>query len=241
MVASQYFEKICQLLQVVARSQMDAIKKAGKLVAEAIAQGGLLHVFGVGHSHILAEEAFFRAGGLALVNAILEPGLMLHAGAMKSARLEKLRGYAQILLDYHQVEQKDVLLIASNSGVSVVPVEMALEARQRNIRTIAITSVKYSQRIKGDQKALFEVVDVVIDNCGEYGDAILELPGLKERVGPTSTVIGAAIVNAIVVEALAVLLSQGITPPVYVSSHQPGASEHNLHLAQTLRSRIRAL
>lgn len=241
MAAPQYFEKVCQLLQVVARSQMDAIKKAGKLVAEAIAQGGLLHVFGVGHSHILAEEAFFRAGGLALVNAILEPGLMLHAGALKSTRLEKLRGYAQILLDYHQVEQKDVLLIASNSGVNVVPVEMALEARQRNIRTIAITSVAYSQRIKGDQKALFEVVDVVIDNCGEYGDAILELPGLKERVGPSSTVIGAAIVNAIVVEAIAALLSQGIIPPVYVSSHQPGASEHNLHLAQTLRPRLRAL
>ncbi len=241
MAAPQYFEKVCQLLQVVARSQMDAIKKAGKLVAEAIAQGGLLHVFGVGHSHILAEEAFFRAGGLALVNAILEPGLMLHAGALKSTRLEKLRGYAQVLLDYHQVEQKDVLLIASNSGVNVVPVEMALEARQRNIRTIAITSVEYSQRIKGDQKALFEVVDVVIDNCGEYGDAILELPGLKERVGPSSTVIGAAIVNAIVVEAIAALLSQGIIPPVYVSSHQPGASEHNLHLAQTLRPRLRAL
>ncbi|MEM1759731.1 MAG: SIS domain-containing protein [Thermofilaceae archaeon] len=241
MAALHYLEEVCKLLQVVAKSQIDAIRKASELVAQAIAQGGLLHVFGVGHSHILAEEVFFRAGGLAPVNAILEPGLMLHAGALKSTWLEKVHGYAHVLLDYHKVKPKDVLLIASNSGVNAVPLEMALEARQRDIRTIAITSVEYSRKIKGDQKALFEVVDVVIDNCGVYGDAILELPGLKERVGPSSTVIGAAIVNAIVVEAIAALLSQGIIPPVYVSSHQPGASEHNLRLAETFWPRLRAL
>lgn len=239
--AQKYLEKLGTLLQKAVETQLGVIKQAGELVAEAIVNGGILHVFGVGHSHMLAEETFFRAGGLAAVNAILEPSLMLHQGVLKSARLENLSGFAQIILDYHEVKEKDVLLLVSNSGVSVVPIEMAIEAKRRNVPTIAITSVRYSQEVKGNRKALFEIVDLVIDNGGEPGDALLELPGLSQRVGPSSTVVGAALVNAVVIEAISSLMSKGIQPPVYMSSHLLGAMDHNLKLARQYATRVRAL
>ncbi len=241
MFSQQYLNKLIALLHKILETQMEVIKKVGEVIAEAIANDGILHVFGVGHSHILAEEVFFRAGGLAPVNVIFEPSLMLHEGVLKSTQLENLTGFAPILLDYYGVNNNDVLLLVSNSGVSAVTVEMAMEAKRRNIPTIAITSVRYSKEIKGERKALFEVADYVIDNLGEPGDALLELPGLAQRVGPSSTVIGAALVNAIVVEAIASLMLKGVQPPVYISSHLPGAIEHNLNIARHYATRIKAL
>lgn len=236
-----YLEHLIELMTKLIESQMPAIKKAAELVATAIAKGHIVHVFGVGHSHILAEEAFFRAGGLAPVNAILEPCLMLHEGASKSTRLENIAGLAQVLLDYYEVKQGDVLIIASNSGVNLVPVEMAVFAHNRGVSTVAITSVNYSRMLKGQGKALFEVADVVIDNMGEPGDAFMELPGVPQRVGPTSTVVGTAIINTIMIEAIYTLQRMGLQPPIYMSSHLPGAMAHNLKLVQRYRERIKLL
>lgn len=236
-----YLQEVEALLRKAAKSQLKAIRQAGEAIAASIVRGGILHVFGVGHSHMLAEEAFFRAGGLAAVNAILEPGLMLHEGALKSTKLESLTGYAEILLDYYQVEKNDILLIVSNSGVNTVPVEMAMEAKKRGIFTVGITSVRYSKKVKGQRQSLSEIVDIVIDNQGEPGDALLELPSLPQRVGPSSTVVGAALVNAVIVEAIEALQTMGVEPPVYLSSHLPGAKEHNMRLARQYKTRIKAL
>ncbi|MCS7240667.1 MAG: SIS domain-containing protein [Candidatus Bipolaricaulota bacterium] len=240
-LGQKYLEKLAGLLQKIGETQMPAIEQAACAVANAIASGNIVHVFGVGHSHILAEEAFFRAGGLAPVNAILEPSLMLHEGALKSTQLENITGLAEVLLDYYEVQADDVLIVASNSGVNAVPVEMATLAKKRGVFTVAITSLSYSRMVKGQRKALFEVVDLVIDNLGEPGDAALDLPGVAQRVGPTSTVAGAAIINAIMIKATHLLQELGIEPPIYVSSHMPGAAEHNMRLMQRYRGRIKLL
>jgi uncharacterized phosphosugar-binding protein len=241
MFAKQYLETLQGLIERAINEQMAVIEMAGKRVAESVAQGGILHIFGVGHSHILAEEGFYRAGGLAAVNPILEPSLMLHSGARKSMQLENINGLGAILFRYHELKKEDILLVVSNSGVSRVPIELASLAKEKGIYTIAITSVKYSEQIKGDKQALYEIVDLVIDNFGEPGDALIQIPGLPQRVGPSSTVIGAALLNAVIVAAVAELQAMGVLPPVYISGHLPGADEHNSALVRKYALRIRAL
>jgi uncharacterized phosphosugar-binding protein len=174
-------------------------------------------VFGTGHSHVIAEELYGRAGGLADVRAVLEPGLMLHEGLLKSSLLERLPGLADVLLQTNEIGAGDVVLIASNSGRNAVPVEFALGAKAKGAKVIALTSLKHgtavTSRAPGGQR-LFEIADVVIDNCGEPGDALIDVPGSPERTGATSTLVGALLVQALTVEIVTKLTDRGQTPNV---------------------------
>ena len=201
---------------------MDRIVEAGKVVANAIVQGGTLHIFGTGHSHMLAEELYVRAGGLTCVNAILEPSLMLHKDPARATELERQEGLAAEILAKHEMRAGDVVIVASNSGRNPVPIEMALLARKRGLAIIALTSLAHSQAVASRHfsgQRLFEVADVVLDNGGEMGDAILEVERLAIKACPTSTVVGAAILNAVMATAIEDLLSKGFVPSVLVSSN----------------------
>jgi uncharacterized phosphosugar-binding protein len=215
--AEEYFGKALAIAQQAAETQLGAIRVAAGLVADALAGGKRFWVFGTGHSHALAEELYGRAGGLADVRAILEPGLMLHEGLQKSSLLERLPGLAGVLLEINQLESGDVVLIASNSGRNAVPVEFALGARERGAQVIALTSMAHTtattSRAPGGQR-LFETADVVIDNCGVPGDALIEAPGSPERTGATSTMIGAMLLQALTVEVVTRLAERGETPNV---------------------------
>jgi uncharacterized phosphosugar-binding protein len=215
--AEEYFGKALAIAQQAAETQLGAIRLAAGLVADALAGGKRFWVFGTGHSHALAEELYGRAGGLADVRAILEPGLMLHEGLQKSSLLERLPGLAGVLLEINQLESGDVVLIASNSGRNAVPVEFALGARERGAQVVALTSMAHTtattSRAPGGQR-LFETADVVIDNCGVPGDALVEVPGSPERTGATSTMIGAMLLQALTVEVVTRLAERGETPNV---------------------------
>jgi uncharacterized phosphosugar-binding protein len=224
--------------------QLGPIREAGRLVADVLRADRLVHVFGTGHSHLLAEEGLYRAGGLAPVNAILESGLMLHEGAAVSTRLEKLPGYSPIVADKYGFEEGDLLIVISNSGVNAAPVEIALLAREAGLKVLAICSVAYSKSVeprRGVSARLYEIADLTLDNLGEPGDAVVEVDGTGLKVGPTSTVIGAALLNAVFVEATCTLGAEWVDPPVYRSSNMPGASEHNRRLVERFKARIRHL
>ena len=224
--------------------QLGSIREAGRLVAEVLRADRLVHVFGTGHSHMLAEEGLYRAGGLAPVNAILESGLMLHEGAAVSTRLEKLPGYSPIVADKYGFEEGDLLVVVSNSGVNAAPVELALLAKEAGLKVLAISSVAYSKSVEpkpGVPARLYEIADLTLDNLGEPGDAIVEVDGTGLKVGPTSTVIGAALLNAVFVEATCALASEEVEPPVYRSSNMTGAPEHNRRLVKRFGGRIRHL
>jgi len=232
------------MIECLQDEQLGPIREAGSLVAEVLRADRLVHVFGTGHSHMLAEEGLYRAGGLAPVNAILESGLMLHEGAAVSTRLEKLPGYSPIVADKYGFEEGDLLIVISNSGVNAAPVEMALLAREAGLKVLAICSVAYSKSVEskpGVSARLYEIADLTLDNLGEPGDAVVEVDGTGLKVGPTSTVIGATLLNAVFVEATCTLAAEGVEPPVYRSSNMPGASEHNRRLVERFRGRIRHL
>lgn len=237
MLAQNYLGRVQSILDDIGKTQLEAISRAADVAAAAIAGGGRLHLFGTGHSHVIAEEAFYRAGGLAAVNAILEPALMLHEGPFKSTAMERLEGYAEIILDHSAVKAGDVLMIISNSGRNAVPVEMALTAKARGIPVIVLTSLAHSRSVPSRHssgKHLFEVGDVVIDNCGVPGDAVLRADGSAARICPTSTVTGAAIINMLEAEVVARLCAMGIEPPVFLSANIDGGDEFDRKWAHVL-------
>ncbi|MFD7153803.1 sugar isomerase domain-containing protein [Kribbella sp. NPDC059898] len=215
--AEEYLDKALAIAHRAAETQLGAIRLAAELVADALADGRTFWVFGTGHSHTLAEELYGRAGGLADVRAILEPGLMLHEGLQKSSLLERLPGLADVLLEINPLEPGDVLLIASNSGRNAVPVEFALGARARGVKVIALTSLAHSNattsRAPNGQR-LFETADAVIDNCGIPGDALITVPGTPEPTGATSTVVGALLLQALTVEVVTRLTNRGQPPKI---------------------------
>lgn len=244
MSAQTYLEHVGEMVGRLRAEQLDAIREAGRIVSEVIRNDGIVHVFGTGHSHMLVEEGLYRAGGLAPVNGILESGLMLHEGATASTKLERLPGYSGIVAEKHRLEPRDAMIVISNSGVNAAPVEMALRARKLGLQVIAVSSLEYSRATDlkpGVPAKLYEVADLTLDNLGEAGDAVVDLDGWNFKVGPTSTVVGAALLNAVFVEAVSLLVAEGVEPPVYRSSNMPGAVEHNRALIERFRGRVRHL
>jgi uncharacterized phosphosugar-binding protein len=231
----RYLRRAAELVERLQDDAWPSIEAAAALMTEALAEGRTIHVFGTGHSHMLAEELFYRAGGFVRVRAILVDSLMLHASAPLSTAMERLPGLAEAILDDQPVRAGDVLLIASNSGSNAVVTEMARLARERGLHTVAITSVAHATAAEArghDQPHLHELVDVAIDNGGAVGDAAVEVEGLVTRVGPTSTVVGAAIANALMVEVAERLVARGIEPAVFTSANVTGGDAANaVHLA----------
>ncbi|ANU16354.1 hypothetical protein BBI11_04470 [Planococcus maritimus] len=236
-----YFEKIQEKLQVIEASEKDNMVEAAQKIAEAIAHGHIVHLFGCGHSHILTEEVFFRAGGLVPIRPILIEPLMLHEGAVTSSQLERQPDYAASFLAEEDFRPGDVLIILSTSGRNPVPVDVAMYAREKGVFSIGLTSLEYSRSQPSRHSSgnhLYNAVDLVIDNHSVAGDAVLSYDKVKVPFGPTSTVVGATILNAIFAEAIKQMADQGFDPPVFLSGNIDGADDHNQRLVEKYRERI---
>ncbi len=235
-IAKQYLQYVAGILEKTIETQEDALERAAELVCQSCLAGGRFYVFGSGHSHMIAEELYIRAGGLAYVKAILPPELMLHEMPNKSTWLERLSGYAEAMLKLHKVEEKDTILIVSNSGRNIVPVEMALEAGKIGAKVIALTSMEHSTQTASRHasgKKLYELADVVLDNGAKKGDASFRIEGLDTPTGPTSDAIGIAMAQALIASVIDRLVQNGHRPPVFQSSNVDGADAYNDALFDT--------
>jgi uncharacterized phosphosugar-binding protein len=221
----QYFSLAAALLQTLARDSAPAIRRAAQAVADAIAGDKDFLLFGSGHSALIARDAAGRAGGLI-------PALQIEDVADGDA--ERLEGMAKVILARYDLRPGSVLVVISNSGINAVPVEMALLARDAGLTVVAVTSLAHSQSVRSRHSSgrkLYEVAGIVIDTHNVPGDAALELPGGALKSGAMSTLLGSAIIQALTVQAAALLAERGIEPPVFVSANVPGGDEHNRALA----------
>jgi uncharacterized phosphosugar-binding protein len=232
-----YLAQVREQFDCIATTQRAAIEQAAGWVADALGAGRFLFVFGSGHSHLLAEEVFYRAGGLARAIPMLEEDLMLHRSAVNSTAHERESGRAEALLARYPLTAGDVLVVASNSGRNAVPLEVALAARARGAHVVAITnltqSLSWPSRHSSGRR-LAEVAELVIDNAGVDGDAVVDLAGLPGRVGPTSSLTGILILNLLVVTAIETALARGVTPEIFISSNA-GGDAHNAALIAAMR------
>jgi uncharacterized phosphosugar-binding protein len=236
--AAIFMRLVREHLDAIAATQKTSILEAARLCREAIRRDGMIWLFGTGHSHLLAIEGHHRAGGLACVCPVLGPGLMMHEGADLGTRMERLPGLAAIVLDHYPMRAGDVLFVFSNSGINAVPVEAALHGKARGLSVVAVQAEAYARGLKPGPagRKLGDIADLVIDNQGPPGDALVRVQG-ELRTGPGSTVSGAFILGAILSETVLGLAAEGIDPPVYISSNMPGAEEHNARLVARYRPR----
>jgi uncharacterized phosphosugar-binding protein len=242
--AIQYIQNLQSLMASALETQLDNIEKAAAIVANTVMNEGIVYVFGTGHSHILAEELFYRAGGMPQIYPILEESLMLHNGAIKSTHLERMEGYAETILAMLDCRDKDCMIIASNSGRNAVNIEMAYGAIERNMKVIALTSLNHSKALESRHKSglkLYQVADVVLDNLGCTGDASIPVSELGGKIAATSTSMGAMLLHAVEVAAIEIMLEKGFVPEVFSSANLDEGDEINEVYLRKFKSRIKPL
>jgi uncharacterized phosphosugar-binding protein/N-acetylglucosamine kinase-like BadF-type ATPase len=230
-----------ELLDRVSNDQSMEISKAVKLFSDALVAGKMIHTFGTGHSHLLAEEIFYRAGGLAAIYPILDERIMLHQEVVTNSQNERLPGLAEDLLENHLISKGDVVVVISNSGGNQVTIDLVKLAQSAGATVIALTSINHatsnSARSNSAEK-IHQLADLVLDNSGVVGDAAVRIAGSKMAVGPTSTVIGGAILQSIVVGTVAQLIKLGIEPEIFLSSNLAGGDANNAAIFDKYRPLI---
>jgi uncharacterized phosphosugar-binding protein len=223
-----FYEQAINLLQELKRTQADVIQKAAELCADRIARGGLVFLFGNGHSRMMVEEMTPRQGCYVGFVALVETALSNHAaiiganGLRAPLYLENYEGYAEQILSSFHFGPNDAFIVISTSGIRPVIVEMAMGAQSRGLPVIAIVSKAHSEEATAAHssgKKLTDCADFVIDNLCPPGDCVLELDGLDWRTGPVSTITGAMIINMLRCAAAEALLAHGVKP-VILPSHQ---------------------
>ena len=239
-----YLKNIHRLLGHLENTQEQVIEQVAEACAECIFNGGLLYFFGTGHSHMICEEPFYRAGGLAAIYPILETDLMLHEGASKSSSYERIEGLGNVVVSHTPLGKGDVLFLISNSGRNCAIIDAALEAKKRGAITVAITSINHTTSVTSRHSNglnLYQVCDFVLDNGGVVGDASVELEGLKQKIAPTSSVIDITLVNLVLVNTVELLLRKGMAPPVFTSANTDEGDSANKNILETYKPRIPSL
>lgn len=228
----KYYEAILKIINQIVEKERETIFEAAELIAQAIADGKLIHVFGTGgHSVMGAMEVFYRAGGLVPINPLFPPGISVIDSHPNTERLE---GYASLILEYYGVKEGDILIIVNVNGINAVTIESALEAKKRGATVIAVTSPEFSRSVPpgiparhSSNKNLCDLGDIVIDVHVPPGDAVVELEGLDLKVAASSTIAVCFALNALFATVTEKLLARGITPPIWKSANVPGGDEAN--------------
>ena len=240
MMTENYCGEIIKVLEQIKTTQKEKIEAAANLVAKVIENDGIIYIFGCGHSHLIGLDCFYRAGGLANVCAMLDTDLMLHNGAAKSSKMEKLSGIAESVFERYCISQKDILFTVSTSGKNAVPCEMAQAASKNGIKNISVVSSAYFND-NTNTKKLYECSDLYIDNCVPHGDAVMDITGSEVKMGSVSTAASSFILNAILLEAAEIAAKNGAEVPIYKSGNVEGGAEYNKALIKKYTPRIKHL
>lgn len=247
MSARTYWKRIGAILEAIQERETGEIERAGALMAEVIAGGGLVHVFGSGHSVIPVQDVYPRYGSYVGYHPLLDPRLMWFnvvgpGGARELLWLERQEGYIVNFLQSYTLRAGDVMWIFSHGGLNAAPVEAAIYAKERGLKVVAVTSgdnYRHARATHSSGKRLGDLADVTIDNCVPLEDALVQLEGYPFPVAAGSTVAAVAITNAIVAEVAKNLIDRGIKPITFVSPNVPGVGpDHNKECFEAYSKRI---
>ena len=244
-----YIEAAIANIRKVADEQAENIQKAGRLMADAIAADRLINVYaGGGHTTLAMGEMFFRAGGLANVNPMMETALSVFNQALKYLALERTVNFGASIVKYYDPQPGDVVLFFHNIGINPATIDAAEECRKRGCKIIAVASSHWQNEMPKDHfirhpngKNLFDYADVCIDDYNPVGDAVVQIPGMETPIAPVSNVVDFTIAHLLEIETCRQCIERGIVPPVWNSANAPGGDEKNAALLKKYRPLVKCL
>ncbi len=244
-----YYSQIIANLELVNKTQEPNIDAAASLMADAIADDRLIHIYGGGgHTTLPVGEMFFRAGGLANIDPVMEPALSVFNQALKYLELERTVNFGASIVKYYQLKPGDVMIIFHNIGINPATIDAADEAKKAGAKIIAVSSSHWQNEIPEDhfirhpsKKNLFDFADVKIDDFNPVGDAAVKVPGFDTPIAPISNIVDFYIAHLLEIKTVAECVRRGITPPVWSSANVPGGDEKNAALIEKYRPRVKML
>ena len=244
-----YVEKAFANIREVVEKQGDNIKAAAALMADAIKNDRLINVYaGGGHTTLAMGEMFFRAGGLANINPLMETALSVFNQALKYLELERTVNFGASIIKYYDIQEGDVVLFFHNIGINPATIDAAMEVKKRGGKIIAVASSYWQDEMPADHfirhpsgKNLFDFADVCIDDYNPVGDAIVNVPGLDTPIAPVSTVVDFTIAHLLEIETVRQCIEMGVTPPVWSSANTPGGDEKNAAYLKKYKPQIKSL
>ncbi len=244
-----YYQAVFQNLEKVNATQGENIQKAAALMADAIQNDRLIHVYGGGgHTTLPVGEMFFRAGGLSCINPVMETGLSVFNQALKYLELERTVNYGAAIMKYYDLQKDDVLIIFHNIGINPATIDAAMEAKSRGAKIIAVSSSFWQEEMPADHfirhpngKNLFDYADICIDDFNPVGDAVVQVPGLETPIAPVSNIVDFYIAHQLEIACVAECVRRGVTPPVWSSANTPGGDEKNAAYLAKYRPRVKML
>lgn len=226
----QFKENIINLINKFDETQDENLKEIAKVIVDQIQAGDRFYAVGTGHSHMVGEEFYARAGGLACIQLIAPMELTLGEHPLKSTQIERIASYAQVIINQYKIKKGDVVMITSNSGRNALPIEMALELKKAGVKTIAFTNLEHSKNVTSRHesgKRLFEVCDYVLDNCGCIGDAMMEIEGVKGKMGSSSSIIGMYMAQTLSMLIAKEMHQRNMVVPVFLSANVDAGDQWN--------------
>lgn len=235
----KYYSELQRIQCMVVEKETAKLRIVAKRMAETLRDGKMIYAFGCGHSHMLVEESFYRAGGLVRINPIFDNAIMLHDGALKSSVMERDEKYGGLIFDRQLIQPGDMLFVYSTSGVNGCPIEMARRGQQAGVIVVVVSSGNYGSEASrhSSGKYLVDFADYTIDNCVPYGDAIVE--NGDEKIGPCSTAISAMIWNMLICQTAEEGDALGYRPEYFMSGNVTGGKEKNENIITKYRRSIR--
>ena len=230
MLIDRYWEHVDELYGRVRATQKENMVAAGKLIAEAVANGACVHIHDSGH--IIDSELIYRGGGLILYKK-LKYSLIVENPVRKRDRSDmdaNMEGLAAYALKSSGVRPGDVIVLGTVSGRTFSVVDLAFEAKKLGVKLVLITSMTYASTVDAvhsSGKKLYEIADVTLDNCAPAAEAMMEVEGLESRLCAASGLSAAFIMWSITTVVVEELLARGVMPGVLRSANFPGGNDYN--------------
>jgi uncharacterized phosphosugar-binding protein len=245
-----YVEKAFANIKRVVDEQGENIKKAASLMADAIEDDKLINVYGGGgHTTLVMGEMFFRAGGLSNINPIMETGISVFNQALKYLELERCENFGRSVMKYYDLQENDLLIIFHNIGINAATIDAAMEAKERGVKIIAVSSSCWQDEMPEDhfirhssKKNLFDLADVCIDDFNPVGDSIINIPGFDIPIAPVSNVVDFTIAHLLEIECIRICVEErNIQPPVWNSANTPGGDQKNAAYIKKYKPLVKSL